>query len=369
MNNVPANASLQFSFVGMVNQVIPVNGRTTINVVLVTDTEMLDEVVVTALGISREKKTLGYSLQELKGDMLLETRENNLANALSGKVTGLQVIRSSNGPAGSSKLVLRGYSSLTGDNQPLIVVDGIPVENFTGSSNNDYWNPSTDMGNGLGDINPEDIESMSVLKGASAAALYGSRAGNGVILITTKSGTKREGLGITVSSSVGFEQILTSPEMQNTFGQGADGIFDNRSNYSWGPKITGQNVTKWDGSSSTLQAFNNVDNFFNTGVNLNNNISFQQQINNISIYTSLTRTDDKSMIPGSDLSRTNLMTRSLAKLGSSQKWTIDTKVQYIQAKANNRPLSGHNNSNSFRTMYLLPVSMDIRDFSNPLNEF
>lgn len=369
LNNVPANASLQFSFVGMVNQVIPVNGRTTINVVLVTDTEMLDEVVVTALGISREKKTLGYSLQELKGDMLLETRENNLANALSGKVTGLQVIRSSNGPAGSSKLVLRGYSSLTGDNQPLIVVDGIPVENFTGSSNNDYWNPSTDMGNGLGDINPEDIESMSVLKGASAAALYGSRAGNGVILITTKSGTKREGLGITVSSSVGFEQILTSPEMQNTFGQGADGIFDNRSNYSWGPKITGQNVTKWDGSSSTLQAFNNVDNFFNTGVNLNNNISFQQQINNISIYTSLTRTDDKSMIPGSDLSRTNLMTRSLAKLGNSQKWTIDTKVQYIQAKANNRPLSGHNNSNSFRTMYLLPVSMDIRDFSNPLNEF
>ena len=369
LNNVPANASLQFSFVGMVNQVIPVNGRTTINVVLVTDTEMLDEVVVTALGISREKKTLGYSLQELKGDMLLETRENNLANALSGKVTGLQVIRSSNGPAGSSKLVLRGYSSLTGDNQPLIVVDDIPVENFTGSSNNDYWNPSTDMGNGLGDINPEDIESMSVLKGASAAALYGSRAGNGVILITTKSGTKREGLGITVSSSVGFEQILTSPEMQNTFGQGADGIFDNRSNYSWGPKITGQNVTKWDGSSSTLQAFNNVDNFFNTGVNLNNNISFQQQINNISIYTSLTRTDDKSMIPGSDLSRTNLMTRSLAKLGSSQKWTIDTKVQYIQAKANNRPLSGHNNSNSFRTMYLLPVSMDIRDFSNPLNEF
>src|SRR5690554_4637648 len=127
LNNVPANASLQFSFVGMVNQVIPVNGRTTINVVLVTDTEMLDEVVVTALGISREKKTLGYSLQELKGDMLLETRENNLANALSGKVTGLQVDRKSNGPAGSSKLVLRGYSSLTGDNQPLIVVDGIPV--------------------------------------------------------------------------------------------------------------------------------------------------------------------------------------------------------------------------------------------------
>ncbi|MCE1155124.1 MAG: SusC/RagA family TonB-linked outer membrane protein, partial [Bacteroidales bacterium] len=339
-----------------------------VNVTLSTSAVAIDEVVVTALGISREKKTLGYALQEIKGESLLEARETNIANALSGKVTGLQVIRSSNGPAGSSKLVLRGYSSLTGDNQPLIVVDGIPVENFTGASNNDYWNPSTDMGNGLSDINPEDIESMSVLKGASAAALYGSRAGNGVILITTKSGKKREGLGVTLSSSIGFEQILTTPEMQSSFGQGADGIFDNRSSSSWGPQITGQSVTKWDGSASTLQAFNNVQNFFKTGLNLNNNVSFQQQINNTSIYTSLTRTDDQSMIPGAKLTRTNLMTRALAKLGQSQKWTLDTKVQYIQSKAHNRPLSGHNSSNSFRTMYLLPVSMDIRDFSTPVND-
>lgn len=363
-----SSAVLTFSYVGMTTLEIPVAGKAQVNVTLSTSAVAIDEVVVTALGISREKKTLGYALQEIKGESLLEARETNIANALSGKVTGLQVIRSSNGPAGSSKLVLRGYSSLTGDNQPLIVVDGIPVENFTGASNNDYWNPSTDMGNGLSDINPEDIESMSVLKGASAAALYGSRAGNGVILITTKSGKKREGLGVTLSSSIGFEQILTTPEMQSSFGQGADGIFDNRSSSSWGPQITGQSVTKWDGSASTLQAFNNVQNFFKTGLNLNNNVSFQQQINNTSIYTSLTRTDDQSMIPGAKLTRTNLMTRALAKLGQSQKWTLDTKVQYIQSKAHNRPLSGHNSSNSFRTMYLLPVSMDIRDFSTPVND-
>ncbi len=363
-----SSAVLTFSYVGMTTLEIPVAGKAQVNVTLSTSAVAIDEVVVTALGISREKKTLGYALQEIKGESLLEARETNIANALSGKVTGLQVIRSSNGPAGSSKLVLRGYSSLTGDNQPLIVVDGIPVENFTGASNNDYWNPSTDMGNGLSDINPEDIESMSVLKGASAAALYGSRAGNGVILITTKSGKKREGLGVTLSSSIGFEQILTTPEMQSSFGQGADGIFDNRSSSSWGPQITGQSVTKWDGSASTLQAFNNVQNFFKTGLNLNNNVSFQQQINNTSIYTSLTRTDDQSMIPGAKLTRTNLMTRALAKLGQSQKWTLDTKVQYIQSKAHNRPLSGHNSSNSFRTMYLLPVSMDIRDFATPVND-
>ena len=129
------------------------------------DTQQLEEVVVTALGIKREKKALGYAMQEVKGDAILAARETNVANALSGKVSGVQIIRSSNGPAGSSKIQLRGSNSVTGLNQPLIVVDGVPMDNFTGSGNNDYWNPSADMGNGLSDINPEDIESMSVLKG------------------------------------------------------------------------------------------------------------------------------------------------------------------------------------------------------------
>lgn len=139
---------------------------------------------------------------------MVAARETNLANALTGKFAGVQITRSSNGAGGSSKIQLRGANSVTGLNQPLIVVDGVPMDNFTGATNNDYWNPSTDMGNGLSDLNPEDIESMSVLKGASAAALYGSRAGNGVILITTKKGRENPGLGITISASVSAETIL-----------------------------------------------------------------------------------------------------------------------------------------------------------------
>ena len=181
-----AESALQFSYIGFTTQEIAVNGKSVINVSLAEDVSVLDEVVVTALGIKRERKSLGYAVQEVKGETITESRETNVANALSGKIAGIQVIKGSNGPASSSKIVLRGNSSLTGDNQPLIVVDGIPMDNFTGADNNDFFNPSQDMGNGLGDLNPDDIETMTVLKGASAAALYGSRAGNGVILITTK---------------------------------------------------------------------------------------------------------------------------------------------------------------------------------------
>ncbi len=368
LNITSEDAVLVFSFVGMTTVEEPVNNRATIDVTLTVGAIGLDEVVVTALGISRERKSLGFAMQEIKGDVLVEAREANIANALSGKVSGLQVIRSSSGPAGSSKIVLRGYSSLTGDNQPLIVVDGIPIDNFTGASNNDYWNPSTDMGNGLGDINPEDIESMSVLKGASAAALYGSRAGNGVILITTKKGKKREGLGITVSSSVGVESIFTNPNMQSEFGQGSNGVYDNRSNASWGPKITGQTVERWDGQSVPMQAYDNVENYFGTGLNLNNNVSFQQQYENTSIYTSFTRMSDESLIPGAELDRTNLLARAVSNFGETKKWTVDTKIQYINTNATNRPLLGVNYSNTFYTMYLLPRSLDIKGFEKPVND-
>lgn len=187
---------IQISFIGYATQEIPYAGQASLSVHLEEDTQKLDEVVVTALGMKRDKKALGYAMQELKGDELLSSREPNLANSLSGKVSGLQIVRSSNGVGGSSKIVLRGNSSLTGSNQPLIVVDGTPMDNFTGGVDDVWGNSGADMGNGLSDINPEDIESMTVLKGASAAALYGSRAGNGVILITTKSGRKTKGWGL-----------------------------------------------------------------------------------------------------------------------------------------------------------------------------
>ncbi len=362
-----SGSTLVFSFIGFQTREENVNNRSIIEIALDEDATLLSEVVVTALGVKREKKSLGYALQEIKGESIVEAKENNLANALSGKVAGLQVIRSSNGPAGSSKIVLRGNNSLTGDNQPLIVVDGIPLDNFTGASNNDYWNPSEDRGNGLGDINPDDIETMSVLKGASAAALYGSRAGNGVILITTKTGRAQKGLGITYSNTVGLETIFTTPDIQSEFGQGINGIFNKEETRSWGPAITGQSVEKWNGTTEALAARNNIDNFYRTGVSVNQNLSFQQQVKSTSIYASVTRLDDKSKIPGADLKRTNLLARATSKLGNQEKLTLDTKIQYINSNVQNRPLSGANTSNSFSTLYLFPRSLDITDFSHAIN--
>lgn len=330
----------------------------------------LDEIVVTALGIRREKKALGYSVQEIGGADLVVARENNIANAISGKIAGLQVVRSSNGPAGSSKIVLRGNNSLTGDNQPLIVIDGIPMDNFTGASNNDFWNPSIDMGNGLGDLNPENIESMSVLKGASAAALYGSRAGNGVILITTKSGTAREGLGITYSGTLGTTSLFMKPEFQNVFGQGNNGLYSNLSSQSWGPEIKGQPIELRDGTTSTMNQHNNLENYFSSGTSWNHSLTFDQKVSaSTSVFSSLNYLTDQSMIPGAKLDRLNLMTRAVSNFGPEDSWTTDVKVQYIQSKAHNRPLSGVNTSNPFATMYLMPRSVDVTRYSAGSDEF
>ncbi len=367
--NAPAGSVLVFSFIGMLEEEATIERAGELNMVMAPDLMMLDEFVVTALGIKRDRKSLGYAIQEIQGDVLMESREANLANSLTGKVSGLQVIRSSNGPAGSSKLVLRGYSSLTGDNQPLIIVDGMPLQNFTGAENNDYWNPSLDMGSGIADINPDDIESISVLKGASAAALYGSRAGNGVILITTKSGSSRPGLGITFSSSLGVESMFSNPAMQSVFGQGTNGGYDQLSNLSWGPQITGQSVEGWDGTQKSMAYHDNVNNFFaETGMSQNYNLSFQQQINNTSVYTSLNRRSDQSIIPGADLTRTNLLTRAVSTFGPRDSWTVDAKFQYLNAVAENRPLLGVNYANPFYTMYLLPTSLDVTEFKDARND-
>lgn len=160
---VASGATLEISYIGYKTQRVTAKPSMD-TLTMADDTEVLDEVVVTALGIKRSEKSLGYAMQEVKGESLVAARETNLANALTGKFAGVQITRSSNGAGGSSKIQLRGANSVTGLNQPLIVVDGVPMDNFTGATNNDYWNPSTDMGNGLSDLNPEDIESMSVLK-------------------------------------------------------------------------------------------------------------------------------------------------------------------------------------------------------------
>ena len=359
---------IQISFIGFATQDIPYTGQATLHVKMQEDTQKLDEVVVTALGMKRDKKALGYAMQELKGDELLSSREPNLANSLSGKVSGLQIVRSSNGVGGSSKIVLRGNSSLTGSNQPLIVVDGTPMDNFTGGVDDVWGNSGADMGNGLSDINPEDIESMTVLKGASAAALYGSRAGNGVILITTKSGKKNEGIGITVNAGITTESIFLKPDMQNCFGQGSVGAYDNQSRLSWGPKAEGQMVTDWLGRQVPLQTYDNIDAFFRTGTSFNEGVSFQQNIKGTSVFTSINRSDDAGITPESKLNKTNITLRATTFLDEAEKWKIDAKVNYINMNAHNRPIQGVNPSNAFNTIYNLPRSLNVKEFKNSVDE-
>lgn len=368
LDGVKKGDIIQISFLGYATQDIPYTGQASVSVHLEEDTQKLDEVVVTALGMKRDKKALGYAMQELKGDDLLSSREPNLANSLSGKVSGLQIVRSSNGVGGSSKIVLRGNSSLSGSNQPLIVVDGTPMDNFTGGVDDVWGNSGADMGNGLSDINPEDIESMTVLKGASAAALYGSRAGNGVILITTKSGRKNEGLGITVNAGITTESIFLKPDMQNSFGQGSVGVYDNQSRLSWGPKAEGQTVTDWLGRQVPLRTYDNIDVFFRTGTSFNEGVSFQQNINGTSVFTSINRSDDAGITPESRLNKTNITLRATTFLDKAEKWKVDAKVNYINMNAHNRPIQGVNPSNAFNTIYNLPRSLNVAQFKHSVDE-
>lgn len=336
-------------------------------------TSKIDEVVVTAYGIKKEKKSLGYVYQDIKGTTLVDARENNITNALVGKVSALQLVKSTAGPAASSKIILRGYNSLTNDNQPLIVVDGVPMVNFLGASNNDFWNPSADMGNGLSDINPEDIDNVTVLKGGAASALYGSRAGNGVIMITTKNGKNRKGIGITISETVGFSEMMQTPRIQSDFGLGTNGVYptaftDQTGSSSWGPKIEGQNVLYWDGTTRPLRTYDNLSHFFQTGSTNTHTFSISNRVGtSTDLYTSASYMTDEGLVMDSKYKRLNLMTRATSKFGHDDRWSTDIKVQFMNSRANNRPVSGNNSGNFYSTVLLMPTSIDINDFRNGMD--
>lgn len=237
ISNIPSSAKmLRISFVGMQSQEVQIKSGSTMKVVLHSDAEVLDEVVVTAMGISRSEKSLGYSATTVKSDEIINARTTNVADALSGKVAGLQVSSTSSDPGSVSNVVIRGFGSINGDNQPLYVVDGIPLSNssVSGSGKN------VTLG-GISNVSSQDIESMTVLKGAAATALYGSRAANGVIVITTKSGKRSDGrnFSINYSGNVQARQLSYLPEMQNSFGQGWNGGQTFIENGSWGPAFDG----------------------------------------------------------------------------------------------------------------------------------
>jgi TonB-dependent SusC/RagA subfamily outer membrane receptor len=251
---VSSNSILVFSFIGFVSREIAVDSKSVINITLEENIKQMGEVVVTALNINRSKSSLGYSVTSIKGDNLNQAKENNIINTLSGKVAGLQITKSASGVDGSTRVILRGVASLLGDNRPLIVIDGIPVDG--GHGGGDRWG-GTDHGDALSDINPEDVENISVLKGAGAAAAYGSRGANGVILVTTKKGSLKKGLGVSLSTNYSFETPLLYPEFHNEYGHGAFGTYPNTIpdggfpwGWSYGPKMEGQMLPNFYGSTS-----------------------------------------------------------------------------------------------------------------------
>ena len=238
--NVPSSAkTLQISYIGMQTQEVII--KPTLKVILKADAQKLDEIVVTAMGISREKKALGYAVQDVKSDVLTRAANTDLAGALQGKVSGIDITPSSGMPGASSKITIRGSRSFTGDNTPLYVIDGMPIASTadvsTSLTDGAY---GTDYANRAVDIDPNDIESINILKGQAASALYGMRASNGVIVITTKSGkgANKGKPNITFSTNLSFDKISTLPELQQEYAQGSKGVFDPLSPFAWGPRIS-----------------------------------------------------------------------------------------------------------------------------------
>jgi len=347
------NAVLEFSSLGMGAVEIATNGRTRIDVSMEEDAQLLSEVVVTALGISREKKSLGYAVTEVQGDEVSLVKEPNVVNSLAGKVAGVVVSRTTSGPAGGTRVIIRGNNSIMGNNQPLYVVDGVPIDNsaLSPAGAGEYSIP--DLGSGISDINPDDIESLSVLKGPNAAALYGSRASNGVIIITTKRGALKKGLGISFTSSATFEDPFVLPKYQNQYGRGTDGNFPTvnpgdplaaqiasvKGNSSWGPRFDGSERLAYNGQMRSYEAQpNNVEDFFETGTSFINTISMSSGNENSSVLFSYTNSDLKSILPNSNVDRDNFNLRAFTKL--SDKLSLDSRMTYFLQKANNRPTQG-----------------------------
>ncbi|MCD8409249.1 SusC/RagA family TonB-linked outer membrane protein [Tenacibaculum finnmarkense] len=378
--NAKQNDILVFSFVGKATQVKTVGASNKINVVLADDANLLNEVVVTALGIKREKKSLGYAVSQVKGDDLNKAKSPSVTSSLSGRVAGVNITSSSN-MGGSTNVVIRGGSSLTGSNQALYVIDGVPVSNASvGSGDTQRGAGGYDYGNLASDINPEDIESVSILKGASAAVLYGSRGANGVILITTKKGKKSKGLGVTISSSLTVDQINedTLPNYQNQYGGGGNwtnsiGDFNtvtiNGKDYltpqynediSWGPKFDPSiQVLHWDAFDPTdtknylktrpwVAPKNGPEAFFKAGFLKVNNISLEGGSDNGNFRVSYTNTDQEGTIPNSELQKNTIAFNGALNL--SDKLSTSVNVQYINTTAQNRPGTGYDSSESLSFM-------------------
>ena len=364
---------LLISFVGMVTQEIKVDDKTVINVVMETESIGMDEVVVTALGVTREKKSLGYAVTEIGGAEMSESKESNVVNSLSGKVAGVQV-RQANTMGGSANIVIRGSASITGNNQALFVVDGVPIDNANTNTvdQKNGWG-GYDYGNAASDINPEDIESVSVLKGAAATALYGSRASNGVILISTKKGKSQKGIGVTVNSGMTFSTINknTMPEYQYEYGAGysQDWSFPNAINghnvvnvnddASWGPAFDPNlQVVHWDALDPLAANYgetrpwvapkSTVYDFFETGIKYVNSVALEGGKENYNFRLSYTNTDESGILPNSKIKKNAISFRSRYEL--SDKITAEFSGNYVNTKGKGRFGTGYDDNNPMQNL-------------------
>ncbi|NLR94168.1 SusC/RagA family TonB-linked outer membrane protein [Flammeovirga agarivorans] len=353
--------ALVFSFIGYASKEVDVTNSTNISVKLDVDAEELEEVVVTALGIERSERSLGYAMSEVDSEQLGDAGStSNVMNSLSGKVAGVQVAPVS-GAGTSSRVVIRGNAVLSGNNQPLYVVDGVPISNETLKDGGDSAdNGDVNTGDGLSSINPEDIESMSVLKGGSATALYGSRAINGVVLITTKSGKGSDRAGLDFNTGVTFDMVGITPKDQKQYAMGTLGnepTNPKAQTSMWGPKITGQRSSAYyDGVERVVSAFDNYRDFFKTGVTWNTNVGIYRANENSNIRFSYSNMDNKGMVDNSTYKRNTFNLRGSTKL--LKILSLDSKITYVNQKAFNRMEMGNSVNNYMGMMVALPTTID-----------
>ncbi|WP_026461593.1 SusC/RagA family TonB-linked outer membrane protein [Adhaeribacter aquaticus] len=363
--STPANNGiLVFSFIGFTSKEVPFNGNATINVALADDSKALDEIVVTALGIKREKKALTYAVSEVGGENLNRAREINVGNALAGRVAGVTASGTSGGPAGSSRIIIRGNGSLNGNNQPLYVVNGMPITNNNQGSAGTFG--GIDRGDGLASINPDDIESISVLKGGTAAALYGARAANGVILITTKSGSVQKGLGVEYNTNYTFQQAINLLDWQYQYGSGSQGVAPTtqaqaiaNGRMSWGAKLDGSAVIQPDGQTRPYAAQrNNFRNFYQTGTNFVNTLALSGGNEVARFRFSASNLDNKAIIPNNTM---NIKTFNLSASATlSKKIVFEGNAQYNIEDVKNRTYLADFQLNPNTGAQLLANNIDVR---------
>ena len=366
-----SNATLVFSYIGFNTVEVKAGSKAEIDVTMQEDVATLDEAIVTALGISREKKSLGYAVGNVAGKDIVNVPQENVVNALSGRVAGVTVNQTS-GAGSSVSIVIRGAKSLSNDNQPLFVIDGVPVSNslnnlrLMGDRNN------VDYGNVISDINPDDVESMTVLKGPSAAALYGSRAGNGVILITTKSGKKGKGLGVSFSTSNVFEKPYEYLDVHYKYANGdRNNALSETSSYWGGPQLdVGNTAVQWnspvgaDGKKipTELRSYkDNLKNFLQTGITSTNNVAISGSTEKATYRVSYNLMNNKGLIPNSDLKRNSLA--ASATYQAHKQLKLSTNLNFIRSNSDNRPSTVSRGANPLQAAYLWS-HIDIRELKD-----